>query len=569
MIDIYAPTAADGLSLQELELYHLIMDYRSSLGLDAIPLSTSLTTVAGRHALDTRENIWRAGLELPEGTNLHSWSDAPYYGDHSNASIMWNAPTRLGTVYSSAGYEISAAGYSDIANTLAGWQSSAGHDAVIANEGIWSGKDWNAIGIGVENDTDFSLEYAGRVYHVWFGDSEDSAGAPELVGTSGNDSIAGTEFDDVIRANGGSDVIAGNAGSDVLYLPEPFAAYDISQNGTGWMFDFGAHSSTVTGVETYIFADQTRNASALMVDEASPLFGRYDLNGDGYDDVLAFNASSGSIGSLLMPDASWRGLGTAGNGWQVSGVGRFDGNDTSDDILWFNQSTGSIGRFDLDGSAAPAWAGIGQAGSAWDVLGAGDFNGDGIDDVLWFNQSTGGVGQFQLSAAGTATWSGLSTVGAGWEFAGTGDFNGDGSDDILWHNASSGALGMFQTSGSGQSWSGITRMGENYSVVGVGDFHGDAALGQADDILVFDASTRKLGHLDLSAQGGALSVNWHGMGQAGAAWSLLGLGDFNGDGRDDILWQQDDGRLGRFEMDGTDWDWATSGFASSAWDLLI
>ena len=65
MTNIYAPTDHDGTSAEELELYHLIMDYRASLGLDPIPLSNALSITAGRHVLDTRDNIWGANLNLP------------------------------------------------------------------------------------------------------------------------------------------------------------------------------------------------------------------------------------------------------------------------------------------------------------------------------------------------------------------------------------------------------------------------------------------------------------------------------------------------------------------------
>ncbi len=58
MTDIYARNAQDRLTLGELDLYHRIMAYRAEEGLDAIPLSAALTTTAGRHVADTRDNIW-------------------------------------------------------------------------------------------------------------------------------------------------------------------------------------------------------------------------------------------------------------------------------------------------------------------------------------------------------------------------------------------------------------------------------------------------------------------------------------------------------------------------------
>ena len=123
-VDIYAPTDQDSLSAEELALYHLIMDYRADNGLGVIPLSYGGTVTAGRHALDSYENIYRAGLELPPGANLHSWSDAPYYADHSQPEVMWTAPQRLSTSYTGYGFEISASGYGSIEAALAGWQNS-------------------------------------------------------------------------------------------------------------------------------------------------------------------------------------------------------------------------------------------------------------------------------------------------------------------------------------------------------------------------------------------------------------------------------------------------------------
>ncbi|WP_370303510.1 hypothetical protein [Pseudooceanicola sp.] len=209
------PHSSDALSLTELELYHLIMDYRAQEGLAPIPLSENLTTTAGRHAADTLYNIWEAGLTLPADANLHSWSNAFYYADHSNPSVMWDAPERIGTSYTSNGYEISAAGYADIAAALAGWQGSTGHDTVIVNEGAWASATWNAIGIGVENDSSVS-NYGGRIYHVWFGTAEDLEGAPEITGTAAANEITGTAFADKIRGLGGDDKLIGDAGRDIL-----------------------------------------------------------------------------------------------------------------------------------------------------------------------------------------------------------------------------------------------------------------------------------------------------------------------------------------------------------------
>ncbi|MEB8386971.1 calcium-binding protein [Rhodobacteraceae bacterium KMM 6894] len=214
-VDVYSPTPGDTLSATELQLYHLIMEYRAENGLAAIPLSNLLTATAGRHTQDTLYNIWDAGLTLPEGANSHSWSDAFYYGDHRAPEVMWYAPQRIGLNYPSEGFEISASGYQNIEAALNGWKGSSGHDAVIVNDGIWASRTWNAIGIGVENDPSVST-YGGRIYHVWFGSVADETGVPKILGSDGADDLVGTDFDDRVYDGSGDDTVTLGDGDDYV-----------------------------------------------------------------------------------------------------------------------------------------------------------------------------------------------------------------------------------------------------------------------------------------------------------------------------------------------------------------
>lgn len=236
-VDVTQPTSQDQLSLQELDLYHAIMDYRASLGLAPLPLSAALTTTAGRHVTDTRENIWAEGVVLPEGANLHSWSDAYYYADHRDPSVMWTAPARVGTDYPSSGYEISAAGFATVEAALAGWIGSPSHNAILAGTGLWEGIELRAIGIGVDTTPGAGI-YAGRIFHVWFGESLD-ASTPDIRGGADIDVIRGTTFadrlfglsgDDDISGDLGDDYISGGAGSDRLRGDH---GYDVIDAGTG------------------------------------------------------------------------------------------------------------------------------------------------------------------------------------------------------------------------------------------------------------------------------------------------------------------------------------------------
>jgi hypothetical protein len=41
------------------------------------------------------------------------------------------------------------------------------------------------------------------------------------------------------------------------------------------------------------------------------------------------------------------------------------------------------------------------------------------------------------------------------------------------------------------------------------------------------------------------------LGNPGPDWRICGTGDYNGDGRSDILWQNSSGAVGVWEMNGT------------------
>ncbi|NBC29739.1 MAG: CAP domain-containing protein [Spirochaetes bacterium] len=164
-----AVAAATGSPTAEEErLYELIMAYRTKLGLPAIPLSPSLTTVAQVHVRDLEAHFTGGGT-----CNLHSWSDngdwtpCCYTSDHARAECMWNKPREL-TDYPGSGYEISYthSAQADAAGALRSWQGSSGHNSVIVNAGVWESHPWGAIGVGIY----------GRYAVVWFGEERDPAG---------------------------------------------------------------------------------------------------------------------------------------------------------------------------------------------------------------------------------------------------------------------------------------------------------------------------------------------------------------------------------------------------------
>ncbi len=104
-----------------------------------------------------------------------------------------------------------------------------------------------------------------------------------------------------------------------------------------------------------------------------------------------------------------------------------------------------------------------------------------------------------------------------------------------------------------------TLLGSNdWSVYGVGDFNND---GQ-DDILWRNATDGTVGIWDDGRDSG-----WTWLGSVPANWTVQGIGDFNNDGQDDILWRNaSDGTVGIWD-DGRSSGWTWLGGVPANWTV--
>jgi photosystem II stability/assembly factor-like uncharacterized protein len=280
--------------------------------------------------------------------------------------------------------------------------------------------------------------------------------------------------------------------------------------------------------------------------------------------------SNVSVDELFWPTSTTLVAATHGRGMfrtVVQASVRLDLNgDARSDIVWRNSATGENYVYFMNG---PTISGEGflrtVADQHWQIAGVGDFNGDGKSDILWRNSSTGENYIYLMNGTTIVGEGFIRTVAdQNWQVAGIGDFDGDGKDDILWRNAATGQNYLYPMDAlSIKASEGFLRTVADLSwqIVGVGDFDGDGK----SDILWRNSST---GENYIYPMDGTAIKPSEGFIRtvANTAWQVNGVGDFNGDGKADIAWRNaTTGEDYLYMMNGT--SIAAEGFIRTVADL--
>lgn len=285
-------------------------------------------------------------------------------------------------------------------------------------------------------------------------------------------------------------------------------------------------------------------------------------------------------GDVYVAASNGAGVFGAGGKWQdqfaLNGdlplVGDFNG-DGKKDVASFTRGTAADVYVALSDGAkfdatAVKWHDFFAYGS--EIPAVGDFNGDGKDDIATFTRGSSADVYVALSDgtkfAGTSVkWHDAFAYND--EFPAVGDFNGDGKDDIAtFTRGTSGDVYVALSDGTkfnGNALKWHDNFAFNAEIPAVGDFNGDGR----DDIVTFTRGTNADVYVALSdgARFNGNSIKWHDHFAVGA--ETPAVGDVNGDGKADIatFTGGTDGGVyvslsdgGRFVQDG--WKWA-SGFA--------
>ena len=162
---------------------------------------------------------------------------------------------------------------------------------------------------------------------------------------------------------------------------------------------------------------------------------------------------------------------------------------------------------------------------------AGDFNGDGADDVLLRHLHSDTWRYYTLVDDVPVAHDLAIPADPAWRFVATGDFDGNGYDDILLRNVDTLASVYYAVTATGTERRAIS-LTKNplYDFLGTGDFDGDGK----DEILIRRREDYGVWFY-YDVEGTRATLRRDSGATQNLAWDFAGIGDFNGDGRDDIL----------------------------------
>jgi hypothetical protein len=194
------------------------------------------------------------------------------------------------------------------------------------------------------------------------------------------------------------------------------------------------------------------------------------------------------------------------------------------------------------------------ADTRWKIVGTGDFNADGQADLLWRHATSGEnvvwfLNGVDLIGGTFTTPSALTDVR--WKMVGTGDFNLDGGPDILWRHDTSGENVLWYMNGTALAGGTFTTPAAladvRWKMAGVGDFNGDGK----PDVLWHHTTAGQavLWYMDGSVLVGGTFTNPNGLSDTN--WRMVAVADYNGDERPDIVWRHEvSGQVVVWFMDG-------------------
>ncbi|MEY2579605.1 MAG: hypothetical protein QOI49_2429 [Verrucomicrobiota bacterium] len=256
-------------------------------------------------------------------------------------------------------------------------------------------------------------------------------------------------------------------------------------------------------------------------------------------------AAAGYGGTITVNSDKTSGTNTiscSGTGSTTSSVkDDFDSDGRTDFIIQDSNGFGYIFYMNGQGDQLSGhWLNYARTFGDWKIVGTGDFNSDGKADIII--QDSSGFGYiFYMNGQGdqlSGHWLNYAKTFGDWKIVGTGDFNSDGKTDIIIQQDGTGLAYIFYMNGQGDQlgghWLNNAQTFGDWRIAGTGDFNSDGKT----DIIIQQASTGLAYIFYMNGQGDQLSGHWLNYAKTFGDWNIVNTGDFNSDGKTDIIIQQ-------------------------------
>jgi hypothetical protein len=239
-------------------------------------------------------------------------------------------------------------------------------------------------------------------------------------------------------------------------------------------------------------------------------------------------------------------------------------------LFWQHARSGALAAWHIEGTQERAGGPLTPdtvVSTNWKIVATGDFNRDGAQDLVW--QHTDGTIATWLMRGTTRLDGRLFEPGTiidpDWRITAAGDMNGDGACDLIWRHRVTGALAVWYMDGTRQLMGKLMSPGivsdRDWEIVGAADFNGDSHTD-----LLWRHKTQ--GWLSVWLMNGIVMREGRSLtpnGTSDTGWSVRAVGDLNGDGKPDLIWQHTDGRIATWLMNGLK---ATAGLPFTPGQLL-
>ncbi|PRA82964.1 VCBS repeat-containing protein [Microbacterium sp. MYb66] len=513
---------------------------------------------------------WFGSTQVPTGPSLASVNSSSYMLGIDSAGALWGYPFAKGLW---GNRKQLASGLSGVSSAMmvGDLNGNGTRDLIIRQQNGVSVLRGN--GSGFDAPQSLNLDWSSVVLSTAAGDL-DGDGIPDIVTTSTNGDLMLWRGNDKggllapIRIGwgwAGMNLLVGNVDLNRDGNPDL-----VGRDASGRLFVYyGDGGGGWTG------SRQIGQGWGGM----TSIFVPGDFTGDGVTDIAARTAN----GDLYMYPGDGAGAitstGKIGNGWQIlsalagsggavvtprampSGAGDVDRDGGPDVVALTPQGNLNLYR----GNGTGAWRGSKQIGSGWAagdrMITLGDFNGDGYRDLGRITAD----GQFWLLPGTPGGYGQPALIGTGWQtmtlLVGGIDFDGDRNPDVIGRN-SAGNLVYYRGDGRGGWASQAVQIGYGWGgfdmAVNAGDFDGD---GRSD--LIMRTSDARLWVYPTNGAGGWGTPRGIGQGWGGFS-ALFSPGDFDGNGTFDLIGRHTNGDLYLFRGDGRG-GWGPSGVIGNGW----